>query len=145
MTSIDKPLYGEGVGEGPESPAGLAARVTELTDQSRLLTQAVSDLKPRVERAERVSFRTAVVGLVLIFLVFILGWVAVNQQQTASRLDNLVQHSLCPVYALVVGGYDPSTRPAGASRDTYNHTFDVMRGAYADLGCTNTLVPPRTD
>lgn len=133
-------------GDGAPGPitADLVVRVGELTEQSELLTEAVRQLRPRVEKAERVSFRTAIAAAVLLCLVVVLGWVAADQKATANRLDGVVQQSLCPLYALIVGSYDPSTRPVGQARDKYDHAFDVMRQAYTNLGCTDALVPPRT-
>jgi len=133
----------------PEVPDGspgpittdLVARVAELTRQSEQLTMAVHQLRPRVEKAERVSFRTAIAATVLLCLVVVLGWVAADQHETAARLDRLIQKSECPLYGLIVGSYNPNTRPAGPARDAYNQAFVVLRTAYDELGCTNTPVP----
>lgn len=123
----------------------LAARAHELRREVGELRQSVDQLHTRTERAEKISSR-AVVGVGLMFVVMVLlGWVALAQQQTAEQLESLTQRTLCPVFSLFVGGYDPSTREAGPDRERYEEAFAAFRMAYAELRCITPLVPPRTD
>lgn len=125
---------------------GLAVTAAELKGEVGALKLAVEQLGERTGRAERASFRTMLFATVLLVVVALLGWVVWQQSQTNGRLEQLVQRSLCPVYGLAVGGYDPSTRPAGPARDKYNQGFAVMRDAYAELHCSvDSLIPKRQD
>lgn len=124
----------------------LAVAARELKGEVADLRDAVDNLVIRTTRAERATFRTALAAGVLLVVVALLGWTAYAQYQTSQRLEGLIQRALCPVFALVVGGYDPTTRPEGPARDQYVHTFEVMRAGYDELACRGSapLVPPRT-
>lgn len=122
----------------------LSRRAAELTDQVEKLRLAVEHLDERTKRAERATARTGVAAAVLLVLILLGGWNVHSQRQTADRLESVTQRSLCPVFGLVIGGYEPESRPAGPARDRYVETIDVMRGAYGELGCVAPLVPPRT-
>lgn len=123
----------------------LARSADDLRDEVKQLRLAVVQLGARTARAEKVSIRAATAAAVLLLLVGLIGWVVWQQRQTADALESLTQRSLCPVFALVVGGYDPSTRPEGPAREQYQRTFEVMRQAYGELRCASPLVPPRED
>lgn len=110
----------------------------ELRDEVRALRLSVEQFEPRVQRAERVSIRTAVASTIIAILVLAVGFVAYRGIQTDQRIDGL-----CPILALVVGGADPETRAAGPDRDQYVQALNVMRNAYRNLGCTTPFVPPR--
>lgn len=119
----------------------------ELRKEVSRLRLAVTQLKPRVERAERVSIRTAIASVIILVLVVAVGFVGyrgiVTEQSAAyanTRLDGL-----CPILALVVGGADPNTRAPGPDREAYIENVRVMLQAYRDLGCTSPLVPKRID
>lgn len=116
----------------------LAQQAGELRTEVAKLRLAVTQLKPRVERAERVSIRTAIASMVILVLVVAVGFVGYRGIVTDQRIDGL-----CPILALVVGGADPNTRTEGADRDSYIAALGVMRTAYSDLGCTTPFVPPR--
>lgn len=123
----------------------LARSADDLTGEVRGLRLAVEQLDRRTARAELVSGRAAAAAAILLLLLGLMGWVVWQEQQTAARVESLTQRSLCPVFALVVGGYDPQTRPEGPARDRYIATFEVMRVAYDELGCVAPLVPKRED
>jgi hypothetical protein len=116
----------------------LTAQAAELKQEVAALRAAVSRFEPRIERAERVSVRTAVASVIVLILVISVGYVGYRNIVTDKRIDGL-----CPILALVVGSADPNTRAAGPDRDQYVQALDVMRKAYSDLGCTTPFVPPR--
>lgn len=127
----------------PERPDLAKPNLTQdavlgLKDEVRALRLAVEQFEPRVQRAERVSIRTAFASVVILVLVLAVGFVAYRGIQTDQRIDGL-----CPILALVVGGSDPETRAQGPDRDQYVQALGVMRKAYGDLGCTTPFVPPR--
>ncbi|MFR9807055.1 hypothetical protein ACL02T_32880 [Pseudonocardia sp. RS010] len=130
----------------------LSARAGELADEVSQLRAAVEGLSKgqealdrRTGRAERLSVRTALAGAALGILI-LLGIVLVTEQRsTQEQLDGLVQQSLCPTFQLLVGGYDPTTRPPGEARDKYEDAFAQIREALAALHCTGGLVPPRIE
>lgn len=123
----------------------LARSADDLREEVGRLRLAVEQLDVRTSRAELVSGRAAGAAASLLILLALMGWVVWQQYQTATRLESLTQRALCPVFALVVGGYDPSTRPEGEARERYSENFDVMRGAYDELRCAAPLVPPRVN
>jgi len=123
-----------------------------LKNEVARLRLAVEQLGRRQDQTEKVSTRTALLAGVLAALVLFIGFVAWQQSETADdvratqeRLGTLTQQSLCPTFALLLGGYDPSTRAEGAARQQYIATFDRFRAAYDALGCIGPVVPPRTD
>lgn len=125
----------------------------ELRDEVSELRLAVKHLDERTNRTERTTSWTGVAILILIGLVAALGWAIWQNHQTAQRVEELTQSSLCPVYGLVVGGYDPTTRALnpdgsypGSGRQKYDQGFDVMRSAWAALGCSSQdVIPKRID
>ncbi len=133
--------------EGPQVPdvPELSVGVAELKGEVRGLRLAVEQFEPRVTRAERVSTRTAMAATIIAILVVAVGFVGyrgIRSDQEIAQTNQRVD-GLCPILALVVGGYDPETRAAGPDRDEYIKSFVVMREAYSNLGCTTPFVPPR--
>jgi hypothetical protein len=116
----------------------LTEQAADLKKEVASLTAAVKRFEVRVKRAERVSMRTAIAATIVLFLVLSVALVAYRGNVTDRRIDGL-----CPILALVVGGADPNTRSPGPDRDQYIASLEVMRQAYADLGCTTPFVPPR--
>lgn len=117
--------------------------IEDLSRQTEDLADEVSGLRAEVARLRRAGRTTLVGVLAVLVLVVVVGTTLFRQLVTEDRLRTVVSDVLCPVFALVVGGYDPDSRPAGAARDTYEQTFTVMRNAYGALQCTGPLVPPR--
>lgn len=122
----------------------LAASADELREEVARLRLAVQQLDRRTKRAELVTSRVVAAIVVLLVLLGLVGWSVAAQVRTAERLGAVVELSLCPTFALVLGGYNPESRPPGEARDRYERSFSVMRDAYTQLGCTSPLVPPRT-
>lgn len=119
--------------------AGLRVQVSRLNERADGLREDVGNLSDRTSRNEGRIALTAIALVIAVMLVVGVGVTAWRGYLTDRRLD-----AICPVLALVIGGYDPSTRPAGDARNKYVASFDVMRTAYRDLGCTQPLVPPRS-
>ncbi len=129
----------------------LASRADLLGKKVDGLTSEVSQLNRRQGRTERLSIRTAGVLALLIVLAMLVGVLAWQQWVTRDQVAQLVgrevktrDEALCPLAALLLGGYDPTTRPPGPAREQYEENFRIQREAYAALNCTNPLVPPRT-
>lgn len=118
----------------------LGRTAEELTREVGELRRAVERFGPRVERAERVSVRTAVATAVLLVVVLVVGLIGYRVYVTEARID-----SLCPVLALILGGADATSRPSGDARDRYLETINTMTWTYERLGCTAPLVPPRQE
>jgi len=130
----------------------LDAHVKELGDAVDANTLALNQVHDRQDRSERKNRALVLAAVVLLGICLVLGWVAWQQHETDQRLSIVVQDSLCPVYALVVGGYDPESRSLnpdgsyeGSPRQAYINNHQVMSAAMDKLQCQNTtLVPPRT-
>lgn len=126
-----------------------------LTEQAKRLADQVSGLSLAVDQLDRRTNRNAKVQTFVVFglllnlvLCVAVALVVANQFAVSSGLQTAIareaktrQEALCPLYALVVGGYNPSSRAAGTDRDTYNATFDVMRKGFDALDCNIKLVP----
>lgn len=74
------------------------------------------------------------------------------QAQTTARLEKIVSQQevirnqvLCPLFRVLLGGYQPETRAPGPDRDKYETAFAEMRDQYSVLQCVGDLVPPRSD
>lgn len=130
----------------------LSAQVLQLGDKLDANTLALNQVHSRQDSSERRSRLLAMIAVALIGGFLLLGWVAYQGYRTDQQLGRVVQGSLCPVYALVVGGYEPDSRPLnpdgsyeGSNRQKYDVNHQVMKDAYARLECRNAdLVPPRT-
>lgn len=123
----------------------LATAARELKDEVAELREAVETLTPRTVRAEFVARVGIALALALVLGGAVLGWNIIQQRHTSDRLESVTQSALCPVFGLLLGGYDPNTRPEGPARDQYMQTFEVMRGAHEALACRGPLVPKRED
>lgn len=116
-----------------------------LDDDVKQLTEEVHRLNSRVDRTDKI-WRWLVAGLLLVVaLVALLGYVAARAEQTARETDELRGQVLCPLYGLILGGYDPESRAEGEARRKYEETFAVIRDGYGVLHCTTPLVPPRSN
>lgn len=127
----------------------LKAKLGDLLVKIDGLTQAAEHLTPRVDEVERTGRRArAALWILAVFVVILaalgalLGKVIVDQQDTTVQLTRVVQESLCPVFALLIGGYNPESRPEGAARDAYNQQFAQFSASYQALTCRNGIVPP---
>ena len=130
----------------------LDGHVRALGDKIEANTLALNQVNERQDRSERKGRVLAMVAVALLGGFLLLGWVAWQQHRTDEQVSRVVQGSLCPVFALVVGGYDPNSRPLnadgsyeGSPRQAYIDNHLVMSQAYDQLRCQNTtLVPPRS-
>ena len=129
----------------PDDDDGLSARAERLAAKVEGLTMQVGQLNRRAEEADRRGVRAIYALVVLGVILLVLGTVVWQQQRTAGRLEQVVQQSICPLYGLILGSYDPATREEGDKRRRYEDGFVVMRGAAAALTCTAPLVPPREE
>lgn len=138
----------------------LISAADRLGERVERLDLTVKHLSERTERTEKVTGWTGLAILIVIGVLAALGWaiwqnhlVSDRVEQTSQRVETLTQRSLCPVYGLVVGGYDPTTRALnpdgsypGSAREKYDQGFDVMRSAWAALGCSSRdVIPKRVD
>ena len=115
---------------------------TEAMDRLTVAQQQLADRMDRSDRDRR-WFTAAILAVVVI--VVGVGLVAVRAERTAREQEQLRNEVLCPLYGLILGGYDPTTRPEGDARQKYEDTFVIIRQGYGVLRCTSPLVPPRSD
>lgn len=132
-------------------PEQLAAHARALTDNVAQLKLSVEQLDRRTGQNEKVTV-AVVVGLLLdLVLSVVAAFLLATQYSTNDRLQAAIERetktreeALCPLYGLIVGSYNPTSRAEGAARDAYNAAFDRLREAYAVLECKTTPVPPRS-
>jgi hypothetical protein len=119
-----------------------------LDDDVKQLTQEVHRLNDRADRNDR-DKRWLIVGLLLVVgLVALTAFVAVRAQRTGDEQEQLRNDVLCPLYSVFLGSYDPKTRdknPDPQARQKYEDAFDKIRGGWMVMGCTDPLVPPRSN
>lgn len=137
-------------------------RREDLATTARELKKEVGDLRGEVSnlrvRAERLDRRSGLAGLFIVGLILAAVWLAIvsyQTSQTSARVEAITQRALCPMYALVLGGYDPSTRELnpdgsyeGSARQKYVTNFEGPDGLFsqrAGLPCIGPLTPPRSD
>lgn len=134
----------------------LKAKLGDLLVKVDTLTKAAEHLTPRVDEMERTGRRArAALWILGVFVVVLaalgaaLGKVIVDQRDTTEQLtqvvqdqDRTTQQALCPVFALLLGNYNPESRPEGAARDAYNQQFSLFSASYQALECRNGIVPP---
>lgn len=130
----------------------LTEQAKVLGDRVASLTLAVDQLDRRTVRNERIQM-WVVFGLLLdLVLSIAVALVVANQFSAAADIKAAVEREattrnqgVCPVYALLVGGYNPASRAEGADRDAYIQTYKTIRDAYTALECKQAPVPPRSD
>jgi hypothetical protein len=127
----------------------LGGKVDALGEGITQLSVGVDQLAQRTSRAERVV-ALVVIGMALVLILAVAtGWSLLQQstindglQKAIGRESQTREEGLCPLYSVIIGAYNPNSRPAGPARDTYNQWFDTMRAAYASLDCKQPIVPP---
>lgn len=134
----------------------LAAEVAQLTKVAQAQSEALAELKISTDKAKRrttVKIRVLVALFIADIALTAAIYVFYNKQaETSARLEAAIAQQevirsqvLCPLYAVFLGSYQPTTRAAGTDRDTYEQNFAQMRTQYAVLSCTGPVVPPRVD
>ena len=123
----------------------LRVTVGENTAAEQRLALSYEQLVTRMNRSDRDRKWVVVAVLILAAMVLAGGWVLYRGEQTAREQQQLRSDVLCPLYGLILGGYDPQTRPEGDARQKYEETFVIIRQGYGVLRCTAPLVPPRSD
>lgn len=130
-------------------PDRLLEQAKVLADRVGGLSEAVEQLDRRTNRSEKVVIGV-VVGLVLTIALAIalgIGFIqlrvtADDVAETEARETRTREETLCPFFSLVLGSYNPDSRPEGEARQIYVEQFEAMRLGYAALECTAPLVPP---
>jgi hypothetical protein len=119
-----------------------------LDDDVKKLTQETHRLNDRADRADR-DKRWLIVGLLLVVaLVALVAYVAVQARRTADEQHLLTAEVLCPQYSIFLGSYDPRTRdknPDPEARQKYEDAYAKLRHGWDVMGCTDPLVPPRSN
>lgn len=130
-------------------PDRLLEQARVLADRVGALSDAVELLDHRTNRSERFAIWATAVLALTIALSIALGVAfiqlhnnAENVAATQEREARTRQEALCPLYSLILGSYNPDSRPEGEARQKYIDQFAVMRTAYDSLDCTGPLVPP---
>jgi hypothetical protein len=130
-------------------PDRLLEQARVLADRVGALSHAVEKLDQRTNRSER-AVVGVVLGLALTIMVAIALGIAFIQlsrnseilAEAEARELRTREGALCPLYSLILGSYNPESRPEGEARQKYIDQFVVMRAAYDVLDCTGPLVPP---
>lgn len=130
----------------------LTEQAKRLGDNVEALSLAVDQLDSRTGRTERVT-QWVVFGLLLDLLLSVaVAFVVGNQIAAAADVREAVaresvtrEQGVCPIYALLIGTYNPNTRAAGPDREKYIDTFQTLNEAYHKLECKLPPVPPRSD
>lgn len=124
-----------------------------------VLTGDMATEKKRSSR-ERLVLRIAVGGLILDLILSVLLGIGYfrqaeanlrqaettrQQQEIVAQQETTRSDVLCPLFAIFLGAYDPTSRAEGYARDSYEDTYRIMRDVYGKvLHCTQPPVPPRT-
>lgn len=131
-------------------PERLAAQAHALNENIARLKLSVEQLDRRAGRSERVTLAVTLGLLLDLVLSVVAAFLLSTQYHTNDRLEEAIdreartrQDALCPLYSLIVGSYNPNSRPEGPARDAYNGAFTELRAAYEVLECTSPVVPPR--
>jgi hypothetical protein len=133
----------------------LAKAARELKKEVADLRGEVNNLNTRTQRAEKATFRSAVVIGFLLLLTLGLGAQAYQIQYVVAEQKRLIERVSCPFYSLIIGSYAPETRELnpdgsyeGSPRQKYVDGFERPDGLFAqhsELHCTAPLIPPRAE
>lgn len=129
----------------------LGRRAVELAEHVGKLRLAVDSLARRTDRSEKIlAVTVAVLVLVVVLSGAVMWTMHVQQVQQDQLADNQAQArairdgALCPLFALILGSYQPGSRPSPQAQQTYDDAYAQMRTIYQNLACTTPIVPPRT-
>lgn len=126
--------------------AQLDEDVRTLNNTTEANTEALDRIHVRLDRSDkdRRKFITALIALAL--LAGFLGVETVRLEKAIRDQTEVREEVLCPLYGLILGGYDPDSRSPGPARQRYEDTFRTIREGYGVLSCSaGLLVPPRTN
>jgi len=126
-----------------------------LDDDVKGLTSKVVSLSDRLDKIDR-DKRWLVASLLgVVALVALVAFVAFRAEetgreaaQTAQAQEQLRAEVLCPLYGIFLGAYDPKSRdnnPDPEARRKYDDAYDKIRAGWAVMGCTDPIVPGRTN
>jgi hypothetical protein len=132
--------------------------LNRLTDQAKELRNAVAalalsvdQLDRRTTRSERITTAVVLILMIVLVLAVAVGITLAQQFAINDRLETAIQREaqtrqqvLCPLYRLLVGSYNPESRPPGPARDEYLRTSKVILDSYPRLDCTNPVTPGAT-
>jgi hypothetical protein len=125
-----------------EHNESLKDEIIGLRDDLRTFSKDFNEHKETYEKRGN-RWSAAIIILAAFLLIVILG--VLDNRRNADRLEEIVQYSLCPINAFIVGGYDPGTRAPGQAQRTYDETFIKMRNGKEVLECRDALVPKRVE
>jgi hypothetical protein len=133
----------------------LAKAARELKKEVGELRAEVGNLNTRTQRAEKATFRSALVIGFLLLLTVGLGAQAYQIQHVVADQKRQNERVWCPFYSLILGSYSPDTRELnpdgsyeGSPRQKYTDGFERSDGLFAQYGelhCTAPLIPPRAE
>lgn len=123
----------------------LKRQTRALDDDVRGLASKVGGLGDRLNKIDRDKRWIVACLLGIVVLIALVAFVAFRAEKTGRDQEELRNQVLCPLYGLILGGYDPQSRAEGDARRKYEESFTVIREGYAVLHCTSPLVPPRSD
>jgi hypothetical protein len=133
----------------------LAKAARELKKEVADLRGEVNNLNTRTQRAEKATFRSAVVIGFLLLIVVVVGVLGVQLYGVVNDQKRQNERVWCPFYSLILGSYAPDTRELnpdgsydGSPRQRYVDGFerpDGIRAQYGELRCTAPLIPPRAE
>jgi hypothetical protein len=130
-------------------PDRLTEQAKVLADRVGALSLAVEQLDRRTNRGEKAVVAVVVVLVLTLTLSVVVAFTLLQQRQTQRDVQGAIdretrtrEEALCPLYGLILGSYNPASRPEGDARNTYIQQFQVMRNAYESLDCQGPLIPP---
>jgi hypothetical protein len=133
----------------------LARAARELKKEVADLRGEVNNLNTRTQRAEKATFRSAVVIGFLLLIVVVVGVLGVQLYGVVNDQKRQNERVWCPFYSLILGGYAPESRELnpdgsyeGSARQRYVDGFEGphgIRAQYGELHCTAPLIPPRAE
>lgn len=117
-------------------------QLTKLTAETTKLRTATEGIVPTVQAEQRRSRTTRILLGVQAFVLLIVAVLGLALWDVVQRQDRTTQQAFCPVFGLLLGGYNPESRPAGPDREAYNATFATFTSSYQALDCDSPIVPP---
>jgi hypothetical protein len=122
---------------------GLTKAIGLLMDRAEASEKKIDEAETGISATKKhvkVMWALIAVDLLLSFTLTTLFYL---QFETNQKLNDTRAEVLCPLYSLIAGAYDPSTRKAGAARDAYIAGYQNISSAYSHLDCPTPPLPPR--
>ena len=126
-----------------ESMAVIKTSIGWLSKSVSELTRIQSDQLRRTRRLALVAIAGLAINVILVIGAGFLANKVISESAASTRAQSeassvhlrFAQEGTCPLYAIIISGYNPDSPDALAAPAPYERQFSLLRQASKDFGC----------